>query len=392
MDKRYFIVLGACMTQFMVIGLLFSFGLFFKVFEEEFGWSRALVSSGTALAMFMMGVLAIPVGRLGDRFGPRIVLTVSGALFGFGFAMISQISQPWHLLALLGLFVGLGMATHDVITLSTIGRWFERRRGIMTGIVKTGTAAGQVALPPLCAFLIITFEWRTAVIILGVMAGIALLIAARLVRPAPKPVETPEAGAEPPGLSFGAARQTTQFYKLCALQFCFFPTLTSIPLHIAVHGEDQGMTTATAATLLATVGGVSAAGRLIVGAFSDRIGGRNAYMLCFAPLICALILMIFVTNHTAMFAVAALYGFAHGGFFTVVSPTIAESFGTKALGAIFGVIVFCGTVGGAISPIVLGRTYDVLGTYNPGFVALVCLAGVGLVLAATLKRGRVDQP
>ncbi|MEL6999431.1 MAG: hypothetical protein AAFP68_14300 [Pseudomonadota bacterium] len=55
-------------------------------------------------------------------------------------------------------------------------------------------------------------------------------------------------------------------------------------------------------------------------------------------------------------------------------------------------IVFCGTVGGAISPIVLGRTYDVLGTYNPGFVALACLAGVGLVLAATLKRGRVDQP
>ncbi|MEM9060164.1 MAG: MFS transporter [Pseudomonadota bacterium] len=389
MDKRYFIVLGACMTQFMVIGLLFSFGLFFRVFEEEFGWSRALVSSGTALAMFMMGVLAIPSGRLGDRFGPRIVLTVSGALFGFGYAMISQISEPWHLLLLLGLFVGLGMATHDVITLSTIGRWFERRRGIMTGIVKTGTAAGQVALPPLCAYLIATHDWRTAVVILGVTAGIALLIAARLVRPAPKPSETAATDAEPPGLTFSEARRTAQFWKLCALQFCFFPTLTSIPLHIAVHGEDQGMTTAMAATLLATVGGVSAAGRLIVGAFSDRIGGRNAYMLCFMPLICALVLLTTITDHTAMFAIAALYGFAHGGFFTVVSPTIAESFGTKALGAIFGVIVFCGTVGGAISPILLGRTYDVLGYYDPGFIALACLAGLGLVLAWTLARGRV---
>jgi MFS family permease len=74
LDKRYLIVLGACLTQFTVIGLLFSYGLFFKAFEAEFGWSRTLLSSCTSFAFIVMGVLAFFGGRLSDRYGPRLVL------------------------------------------------------------------------------------------------------------------------------------------------------------------------------------------------------------------------------------------------------------------------------------------------------------------------------
>ena len=387
MDKRYIIVLGACMTQFMVIGLLISFGVFFKAFEEEFGWSRALISSFTALAMFMMGVFAIFGGRLSDRFDPRIVLCVTGTLFAFGFTMISQATEPWHMFVLFGLFIGAGLATHDVVTLSTIARWFEKRRGIMTGVVKTGTAVGQFAMPPTCAALILTLGWKDAVIVLGVIAGIWLLIAASLVKPAPKPTAA-ESAEQASGLDFSQARRTRQFWTICAIQFLFFPTLTSVPLHLAVHGADLGMTPTLAASLLSVMGAVSAAGRLLVGTYADRIGGRNAYILCFVPLIAALILLVLVSDPRVLFAVVALYGFAHGGFFTVVSPTIAESFGTKALGSIFGPVVFCGTVGGAISPILIGYVYDVQGSYQLGFMTLACLAVVGLALALTLKRGR----
>jgi MFS family permease len=388
MDKRYLIVLGACMTQFMVIGLLISFGVFFKAFETEFGWSRATISSFTALAMFMMGVFAIFGGQLSDRFDPRVVLSVTGLLFGFGYAMMSQATEVWHMYVIFGLFISAGMATHDVVTLSTIGRWFEKRRGIMTGVVKTGTAVGQFTLPPLVAALILMLGWQNAVVILGVSAGVILLIGASLVKPAPKPTEAETALQEPP-MSFADARRTRQFWTICAIQFLFFPTLTSIPLHMAVHGSDLGMTPTVAATLLSTMGAVSAVGRLLVGQFSDKIGGRNAYILCFVPLITALVLLMVVRDHTVLFAVIALYGFAHGGFFTVVAPTIAESFGTKAMGTIFGPVVFCGTCAGAISPIVLGFVYDTQGSYVLGFGGLACLATLGLILATTLKRGRV---
>ena len=389
MDQRYLIVLGACMVQFVVIGLIISFGVFFSALETEFGWSRALISSFTALAMFMMGVFAIFGGRLSDRFDPRIVLSVTGLLFSFGFVMISQVTAAWQMFVIFGLFISAGMATHDVVTLSVIARWFERRRGMMTGVVKTGTAFGQFVLPPTCALLIYEFGWKDAVIILGVSAGVVLLIAASLVKPMPKPSAAAAASAAPT-LTFTDARRTRQFWTICAIQFLFFPTLTSVPLHLAVHGADLGMTPTLAAGLLSTMGIVSAVGRLLVGRYSDRIGGRNAYKLCLIPLIASILLLIVVRDHIFLFAVVALYGFAHGGLFTVVAPTIAESFGTGALGSIFGPVVFCGTVGGAISPILLGGIYDLQGSYELGFATLAVLATIALMLVFTLTPRRVE--
>ena len=80
-----------------------------------------------------------------------------------------------------------------------------------------------------------------------------------------------------------------------------------------------------------------------------------------------------------------MYGFAHGGLFTVVSPTVAEFFGTRAHGVIFGGIVFLGAV---VGPVVAGRIFDVTGSYDSAFTGLAAMGAVGLVLALTLPRRR----
>jgi MFS family permease len=384
LDPRYLIVFGACLVQFTVIGLLFSFGLFVKVFETEFGWSRTFVSSCSSLAFFTMGVLAIWGGRLNDRYGPRVVLAVSGVTYAVGWGLMAWIDAPWQLLVL-SLLLGVGMSTHDVVTLSTIARWFSARRGIMTGVVKVGTAAGQVTLPPLIAMLIAWLGWRDALATIGVGAGALLLLAAsQMALPAADP-----AGAPPQaGVAYAEARRSRIFWTLCAMQFLFFPSLMTVPLHIAVHGQDIGMTPAVAAGLLSVIGAASVAGRLTVGGFSDRLGGRNAYALCFTPLIVSLALLTFVPGQGPLFAIMALYGFAHGGFFTIVSPTVAEYFGLRAHGAIFGVVLFFGTIGGALGPILAGWSFDALGGYAPAFATLAALGAAGLGLAFTLPRRR----
>ncbi len=399
-DPRYAIVFGACLTQFTVIGLLFSYGLFFKTFENEFGWSRTTLSACASLAFFMMGVLATGLGHLSDRLGPAPVLGVTGGLFGLGFALIALISEPWHLFAIFGLFIGLGMSTHDVVTLSSVARWFDKRRGIMTGVVKTGTAIGQVVLPPLTALALAAFGWRTAAVILGLLGAVLLLVAAFLMKtpkggrtktetmpsanagPLGKPSSLSGAGEE--GESFKAVTKTRVFWTLCAIQFLFLPTLTTIPLHIAVHGMDLGMSAATAAILLSMVGASSIVGRLTIGAFSDRIGGKRGFILCFLPLIASLVALLSITEPWLLFAAIALYGFGHGGLFTIVAPIIAELFGTRAHGAIFGAIVFFGTIGGALGPILTGWIFDITGSYDPAFMTLAGMAGLGLVLALSL--------
>lgn len=385
MDRRYLVVFGACLTQFTIIGLLFCFGLFVKVFEAEFGWSRTVISSASALAFFMMGTLAMVGGRLNDAYGPRRVLAATGVIYGVGYMLISQVSAPWMLIALFGTLIAAGLATHDVVTLSTIGRWFPRRRGLMSGVAKVGTAAGQMALPPLAATLIVWLGWRDAVTAMGAGAIVLLLIAALSMK-SPPAATGDAAKAEAAGSSFAEAKGNRVLWTMCAIQFLFFPALMAVPFHIPVHGQDLGLTPATAATLLSVIGGASVAGRLIVGGAVDKIGGRLAYVVCFVPLIAALAALTMVETATPLFLFMALYGFGHGGLFTVVAPTVGEYFGMKAHGAIFGTVLFFGTIGGSVGPILAGAVFDWTGTYTYAFATLAVMAAIGLTLALTLPK------
>lgn len=392
MQTKYWVVLGGCLTQFTVIGLLFSFGLFIKVLETEFGWSRTMLSACSSVAFLMMGILAMVAGPLTDRFGPSRVLLVTGLAYGVGFALISQVTQPWQLFLVFATLIGLGLSTHDVVTLSTVARWFEARRGIMTAVVKVGTAIGQISLPPLAALLILGVGWQMALIFMGIGAMIILSVAALLMR-RPGVVSAHGAPVEAPGFLYGEARKTRTFWTLCAIQFLFFPSMMAVPLHLPVHGMDLGMTPATAATLLSVVGASSIAGRLTIGRVLDKIGGKNAFTLCFIALIIGLLGLTLSQSQLPLYLTLAVYGFGHGGLFVVVSPTVAEHFGMRAHGAIFGTILFFGTLGGAAGPILVGAVFDTTGSYVLGFAGLLTLAIIGVILVLSLPApGRISKP
>ena len=197
----------------------------------------------------------------------------------------------------------------------------------------------------------------------------------------------------PEGWSFAEARSTRVFWSLCIIQFMFFPSMMTVPTHLAVHGNDLGMTAAKAATLLSVLGASSIVGRLAVGTLSDRIGGKQAFMMCFIFLLGSLMAFIGVSSHGLLFVVVAFYGFGHGGLFTVVSPVVAEYFGMREHGAIFGTILFFGTIGAAIGPIMAGWIFDVTGSYQYAFLILAVLAAIGLALVVSLpgKASKVSQ-
>lgn len=381
-DRRYLVVAGAALTQYTIVGLLFSYGLFFKAFEAEYGWSRTLLSGGTSLAFLVMGVLATFGGHLNDRFGPRMVLTFTGTAYGIGYLLLAHVAIPWQLLVVFGVFMALGLATHDVVTLSAVARQFHQRRGLMTALVKVGTASGQITLPLLAALLIARFEWREVLTMLGAGAIVALLIGATLMKGS-RPVSALAAAAVA-GTSLGEVRRDRVFWMLCAIQFSHFTTLTTIPLHIVIHGMDMGMPATVAASLLSVMAAASIAGRLTVGGLVDRIGGRRALMLSLVPLIASLLGFLAIATPWLLFVAVAVYGFGHGGLYTVMSPTIAEYFGLRAHGAIFGVVVFFGTIGGALGPILAGGVFDLTESYTWAFGTLAVLAAMGLALALKL--------
>lgn len=391
MDKRYLIVVGAVLVQGITIGCVFAYGVFFTVLEAEFGWSRTLLSIATSIAFFNMGIFAIAAGRLTDRFGPRGVLFFTALATGLAYVLMYFLSAPWQLLAIYGLFVSLGLATHDVVTLSTVARWFPRRRGMMSGIVKVGTAFGQMSIPVVAVALISAVGWRNAFVVLGISAAILLVIAAWLVGITPRETVSPntnKAAGVTEGVSLQEAKKCADLWLLCAMQFFMFGTLITIPTHIVPHSIDSGMSAAGAATILSTIAGSSIVGRMLIGVVVDHIGGKRGYNICLFALFCSLVSLLFIVDSKWLYAFGALYGFAHGGLFTVVSPTVAEYFGMRSHGAIFGLVVFTGTAGGALLPIFTGLIFDNLQSYQWAYVLLAVMVLVSFLLSLHLASVR----
>jgi MFS family permease len=399
----YNIVAAGFVIQAVSIGALFAYGVFFKEFQAEFGWSRATISGASSLAFFIMGAVGILAGRLNDRIGPRILIAAAGSSLGIGYLLLSRIQAPWQLYLLYGILVGIGFSTHDVITLSTVARWFVKRRGMMSGIVKIGTGCGQLAVPLIATALIAAYGWRTACFVIGATVLAALVAVAQVMRRDPQALGLlPDGGrgetaghmiaAGEEGLSLRAAARTRQFWTLCVAEFALFFCLLTIIVHIVPYARDRGLEPAIAAGVLSTIGGVSMLGRAVIGTANDRIGGKRSLIICFIILIGGLLWLQIAREAWMLFVFATIYGFAHGGLFTVVSPTVAELFGTGSHGLLFGIVLFSGTLGGAGGPLMAGHIFDTTGSYRLVFVFLTGLAVVGCILIATLRPpGKADR-
>jgi len=392
-----YVIAAACFgIQAVGIGTYVAFGVFFKPLLSEFDWTRATLSGAQSLVLLIMGVLGILVGRLNDRLGPRIVMTVTGFLFGLGLLLMSGLSNLWELYVFYGLMVGMGMSSVDVIALSTTARWFLRRRGMMTGIVKVGTGAGQMIIPLVASMLITGFGWRTSYIIMGAVVMVLFIAIGQFMRRDPASMgllpdgeritETARPGLTDTGFSLREALGMRQLWTICLANLAGLFCLLIIMTHIVPHATDIGIPPTTAAGILSTIGGISMAGRFVIGIAIDRIGNRRAMIICFILLIASLLWLQVAQELWMLCLFAVVYGFAHGGFFTVISPITAEHFGLLAHGVLFGIVVFGGALGGAIGPVLAGHIFDLSGSYSLAFWACTVVAAIGLGLIVSLRR------
>ncbi len=392
----YNILAAGFIMQGICYGAMFTYGIFFKEFQTEFGWSRTMISGASSLAFLIGGAFGISAGRLNDKIGPKALSVVISILFGLGYLLLSRLQTPWQLYLIYGLPVAVGFGAFDVITLSTVSRWFVRSRGMMSGVVKVGTGSGQVLMPLFAAALIAAYGWRSAYIILGVVIIVLLVAAAQVMRHNPHelgllpdndPYEpsTLGSGSRDPGMPLKEIFRTKQFWAINLAEFCSFFCLLTVVVHIVPHAMDQGLAPGTAAGVISAIGGMSIVGRFVLGSAYDRIGGKRSLMICFIILFCSIIWLQVAGSAWMLFLFAVVYGFAHGGLFTVVSPTVAELFGTGSHGVLFGIVLFSGNIGGAISPILAGRIFDVMGSYRIIFLMLIVVAATGFVLVSLLR-------
>ena len=394
----YIIVLACFLVQAIGVGTYIAFGVFFKPLLAEFGWSRATVSGASSLAYLLMGTLGVAAGMVNDRFGPRTLMAVTALFYGAGYFLLSQVHAVWQLYLFYGLVVGIGLSPIDVIPMTVTARWFVRRRGIMTGLVKVGTGAGQMTMPLVAGLFILNYGWRRASLLIGLMVIVLLAGAGQLLRRDPAQMgQSPDGGEAPvggrvagpeAGLSLREAARTVPFWHFCVMNFLVFGCMLTILVHIVPHGSDMGLDPMKAAGVLSTIGGMSMVGRLLTGFAIDRIGTRKSITLCFLLLISDFLWLQMAGNAWMLYLFAAAYGVAHGAYFTLISPMAAELFGIASHGTILGIAFFSGNLGGAIGPVAAGYVFDAARSYRPVFLILAGVAVVSLLLAAMLKPPR----
>jgi len=397
----YLVVAAAFVIMVAMWAVFYAFGVFFRPILNEFGWTRAMTSGAFSLSSISMGVLGIAMGGLNDKFGPRIVMSVCGLLLGIGYLLMSQLEALWQLYLFYGIILGTGMGGGFVPLMTTVARWFDQRRGMMTGIVTAGIGIGALMGPPIANGLISTYGWRSSYTILGSIVLVVIVLTAQVLKRDPSQVGQVSASEKQTsqkglpmrngGLPLGGAIHTRPFWVLFAIIFCFGFCVFSIMVHIAAHAIELGISPASAAKILAAIGGMSIVGKVLLGRAADIIGSRKVFITGFILMGVAFLWLVPAKTAWMLYVFAVFFGFAYGGCVAAESPLVAVLFGLESHGLILGVIAFGFTVGGAFGPWLTGYIFDVTSSYQFAFLACAVLSFLGLILTAILKPGRVAE-
>jgi MFS family permease len=392
----YFVVAASFVIMVVIWAAYYSFGVFFKPLINEFGWSRASTSGAFSVASVVMGLLAIAMGKLTDKFGPRIVMSACSVIIGLGFYLMSTIETVWQLYVFYGLILGIGMGGSFVPLMSTVVKWFSEKRSLMTGIVAAGISIGAFVGPPLANRFIINYGWRTSYTIWAATVFLAVLIVAQFIRRDPAQVnqraygETKRADRQtepllPHAMSFREASNTGRFWMVFLMFFCLGFCTFAVMVHMAPHAIELGFSPAVAARILASVGFLSMIGRVVMGRVADIIGSKLAFVVGFILMAGALFFLMPAKIVWFLFILAGLFGFANGTCVASQSPLVALLFGLNSHGVILGFLSFGFTIGGAFGPWLTGYIFDVTQSYQFAFLMGTSVSLTGLVLTVFLK-------
>lgn len=401
----YAIVIACFFMMVVWWGTFHSFGVFFESLLEEFDWTRAATSGAVAVNGIFCGLFAIPISKLCDRFGPQIVIGATGLIGGIGYLLMSRLGAVWQLYLIYATLIAVFMGSF-IVVLPIVARWFVGRRGLMTGVVFSGMGIGMMVIPPLTSRLIAAYGWRFSYLIIGGIALVGIMVGAQFLRRDPRDLGLSPFGnqetasgnklSETVGLSFQEALRSLQFWQVSALYFIFVVCQIAVLVHIVIHAIGLGVPATSAANLIAVFGVFLIAGMNIIGMVADRLGGKSAFVIGFAIMTIAFLLIILTREIWVLYLFAAVMGFATGGIQVLFSPMVAELFGLRAHGVILGAMAFIAGFGGAVGPTTAGYIFDVTGSYTLAFIACGILAAaafmIALLLRPLLKVGGTREP
>lgn len=359
--------------------LVYTFAVFLKPLAEQFSWSREAVSAAFGVGALSVAICSPPLGYLLDRVSPRRIIVPCLTIFGCAFASLALLTP--HLWHLYGVFLVLGIVGNGTAQMAysrAVSSWFDRRRGAALALVMSGGAVGAMVLPPLAESLIQRIGWQGACAVLGAMVLVlGVPTVATFVRE--KPSTHAAADSNSAGSTVGEAIKTRAFWILVTVLFCSSIAQNGALAHMSALLTDRGVSAAGGALALSAMGGASLVGRLMTGWLLDRFfAARVSFSLLTTAALGTFVLSGADSQSTGIIA-AVLIGLGMGGEADVTPYLISRYFGLRSFSVLYGLTWTFYAVAGAIGPILMGKAFDVTGSYQ-ALLAQLALATVAVAV------------
>jgi sugar phosphate permease len=397
----WWIVAAGMLCMLLAGGIgFYTFGAFFIPIIDELGWSRTQLSLGMTIAS-VLGLAAPLVGSWVDKYGARIVMAIGALITGSAFALLGLTQSLWYFYLMCLILASGHFGILNIPVTKVVSNWFVKRRGLAIGITLTGFGLGGLFMLPLASQLIVIFDWRIAYNILGLIILVVLIPLSIFVirerpeemgllpdcRSADEPVKRASIEDAQVGSSWtlsGALRTKTFWLIVGAFSLAYFGT-AAVSAHAIPFFQDMGVSPQLAATMLATVTGVSILSRVAAGYITDRVSIK--YVTIFALLLQLLALVILLeADSTAIFwAFVVVFGLAMGAMFAVEPLMVSKYFGLTSFGAIYGGLWALEAAGWAGGAPLAGYIFDVTGSYDLAFIVFIAATLLAMALISLVK-------
>ncbi len=390
------------MIMILTYGVRYSFGVFVKPMYVEYNWPMTVIQLGASINLVMYAVTCIFTGWLLDRVVPKWVMIAGIICTSLGLILASHVKTPMGLYLSYGVLVGSGTAGCGMVVNSvTVGKWFNRYRGLALGISSMGIGVGTMLMAPLAGYIVKHYGWRNGFLFIGMLLLIAGIFISSVFMGKSGPDQLgllpdgdkPDRGKVFPlasktpveKVSIKPVLKTVQFWLLVFCNvFAVMTVMMTFSCQVA-YAINKGINALEAAAVIGVIGITGSFGKLFFGWFCDR--GWDAKYSAFAGYIIMAVGLIFLLKFktiSGLYVFALIYGFGYGSMAPVMPYLISDRFGSRVFGSAYGLLIFFATgLGGAVGPILGGYIYDKTGSYGLGWqISIVALFMVAFSILA----------
>jgi MFS family permease len=386
-SSQSYILVTAFLALFAIVGFAY-YGLpfFYDFMTKEFGWSRAVVTSGNAVGKLIVGpVFGFIAGWMIDRYGPRRLM-MTGALMA-GTALIGlSFSSSLGMFYLFYIFNALGYVFGGPLPCQVlISRWFEKNRGKAMGIAYLGIGTGGALVPLVAAGLEKNMGWHLTLTALGVLVILIAFPFAFFIKDSA--ANRTEKSNPEKMVPIRTILVNPNFYLLAVGSMCSIGAVGGVGQHLKLYLRDLDFSQDRAAQVMSFVLLSSLAGRVLMGFLADLINRKYVMILIYLIVACAIPLLLIPDFPGRIYLFAVIFGIGLGGDYMIIPLMAGDLFGVRALGRTMGIILVADGIAESVFPMLVGALYhEASKSYSTGFLLLIGVATLGAIIVSFLPK------